>query len=582
MERFEIDFEYPKQSADARITNLKREFRSIQGLSPEQATQQLNAILQKINELERNKPAKDSPRFEKIHRFKAKVIAEKKNQQKKMVSGPPEIDSSKLKFLHEIATGGFGIVYLAELMGTYVAVKVPKNPYQLPPEKKLQFQKEVEMVRNIFHPNVVLVLGACTHPNLVIVFEFMKLSLLELVTQESIYHYSKKTFLERMKILQDIGKGLTWLHHLGYIHRDLKLENILLDDYGTAKIADFGLSIKQDFASTAAKAGNCMYRAPEVYKGLQCTTSSDVYGFGLMSFEIVSGKLWEFKFQGTPTETLDAYAKHILTGNRPDTSIIHSKALVSLMKECWDEEPDHRPQMVKVVQRMQRVVFEESFTAISSLPARKFWLSSFGEVTQVDTKLFMKVLSQFLSEEGDPHQQQEGGKRSKHGELDQNMQWLKIMIASRWSTEDPVTDIHPFISLETFNLVATVFPKFFIKGNIYPELSVVDETYFHGTINRQQAEERLSTKAPGTYLVRIGLTYPFVISCVNEKGLKEHLSISRLAANQFLINADDGPHHFSTIQEVVAFAKQKKYCQDPCSREVLPKEHGLESYKKAL
>eukprot|EP01121_Diplochlamys_sp_Union-15-3_P002373 TRINITY_DN12080_c0_g1_i1.p1 TRINITY_DN12080_c0_g1~~TRINITY_DN12080_c0_g1_i1.p1 ORF type:complete len:371 (+),score=73.66 TRINITY_DN12080_c0_g1_i1:55-1113(+) len=269
-----------------------------------------------------------------------------------LTAGPPEIKESDLAIKrdpngpHFLGQGSFGKVYKGTLGGTGVAVKIPnKKITQLD-----DFITEVRIMRRVFHPNVVMLIGACTNPEeVIIVSELMQMDLEKLLQSPNYHKYS---VAKRVKIAKDIAIGLNWLHGLGIVHRDLKLGNILMDPHGTAKIADFGFSIVKkspaDFFKDQVKPkGNVLYMAPEVMQLKEYNQKADVYSYGLILWEILTGTLWDPPPQYA---TADAYKKFICElGKRPQLTPDIPKKLASIIEKCWSKEASDRPDLKTVI-----------------------------------------------------------------------------------------------------------------------------------------------------------------------------------------------------------------------------------------
>jgi hypothetical protein len=157
--------------------------------------------------------------------------------------GPPEIDPSEVVFdttRDFIGKGVFGSVYKGVCRGQVVAVKVPLQQESLTAEQLKEFRDEVAILRKIYHPNVVLFLGACTQPQrIMIVSQYCPRGNLDqlLKSNERLSHNDK------LRMAKDVALGLSWLHNISKIvHRDLKPANLLLDANLRVKITDFGFA----------------------------------------------------------------------------------------------------------------------------------------------------------------------------------------------------------------------------------------------------------------------------------------------------------------------------------------------------
>ncbi|KAI5080088.1 hypothetical protein GOP47_0005567 [Adiantum capillus-veneris] len=190
-----------------------------------------------------------------------------------------------------IGEGSAGAVYLGNLpSGKLVAVK------RILKEKKVEtFNKEVELLARIRHPNLTALLGYCQAKFVhLLVYEFMSNGDLgkKLLDPSS----RPLTWDQRVKIAIDCAKGLTYLHEFPQgpiIHRDVKPSNILLNEALEAKLSDFGLSKVLEYeashVSTEIK-GTTGYLDPEYLILGQLTEASDVYGFGVVLLQLLSGR----------------------------------------------------------------------------------------------------------------------------------------------------------------------------------------------------------------------------------------------------------------------------------------------------
>ncbi|KAJ4794563.1 Serine/threonine-protein kinase [Rhynchospora pubera] len=195
-------------------------------------------------------------------------------------------------FSEKLGEGGFGTVYKGSFSdSTPIAIKRLKGRVQ---EEK-QFRTEVQTIGIIRHAYLVRLLGFCSEGSRrVLVYEYMSNGSLDshlFVESSSILGWQ-----ERYKIADGIARGLTYLHEECrdcIIHCDIKPENVLLDENFRPKIADFGMAklLGRDFSRVLTTIrGTAGYLAPEWYSGEKITQKADVYSFGMMLFEIISGK----------------------------------------------------------------------------------------------------------------------------------------------------------------------------------------------------------------------------------------------------------------------------------------------------
>ncbi|XP_057774571.1 cysteine-rich receptor-like protein kinase 2 [Salvia miltiorrhiza] len=195
---------------------------------------------------------------------------------------------------NKLGEGGFGTVYKGVLRdGREIAVK---RLFFNNKHRAANFYNEVKMISSVEHKNLVRLLGcSCSGPESLLVYEYLPNKSLD----RFIFDSSRGKALrweKRVQIIVGTAEGLVYLHensNARIIHRDIKASNILLDSRLRAKIADFGLarSFQEDMTHiSTAIAGTLGYMAPEYLAHGQLTEKADVYSFGVLLLEIVTGK----------------------------------------------------------------------------------------------------------------------------------------------------------------------------------------------------------------------------------------------------------------------------------------------------
>ncbi|KAG8099780.1 hypothetical protein GUJ93_ZPchr0013g37526 [Zizania palustris] len=197
---------------------------------------------------------------------------------------------------NKLGHGGFGPVYKGQLRsGLKIAVKrLEASSLQ----GLVEFQNETQLIAKLQHKNLIKLLGCCTQEDQekILVYEYMENKSLDYFIFNNVKG-AELNWSKRLHIIDGIGQGLLYLHNFSQIcvvHRDLKASNILLDSTMNPKISDFGMA--RIFCSNVAESnttrivGTHGYIPPEyAFEGV-CSIKSDVFSFGVLILEIVSGK----------------------------------------------------------------------------------------------------------------------------------------------------------------------------------------------------------------------------------------------------------------------------------------------------
>ncbi|XP_015868531.3 receptor-like serine/threonine-protein kinase SD1-8 [Ziziphus jujuba] len=196
--------------------------------------------------------------------------------------------------LNKIGQGGFGPVYKGKLQGHDIAVK---RLSKYSGQGLVEFKNEVELISKLQHRNLVKLLACCIEgEEKILIYEYLPNKSLD----SFIFDAEKRTLLDwrkRKHIIDGIAQGLLYLHkysRLRIIHRDLKTSNILLDDCMNPKISDFGMAkilFESEFRTkTHRVVGTYGYMSPEYAVHGFYSIKSDVFSFGVILLEIVSGR----------------------------------------------------------------------------------------------------------------------------------------------------------------------------------------------------------------------------------------------------------------------------------------------------
>nr|KAJ0226711.1 hypothetical protein LSAT_V11C100003750 [Lactuca sativa] len=302
-------------------------------------------------------------------------------------------------FKEKLGSGGFGAVYRGVLANrTVVAVKQLEGIEQ----GEKQFRMEVATISSTHHLNLVRLIGFCSEGrHRLLVYEFMKNGSLDnfLFVPEQQLNWES-----RYNIALGTARGITYLHEECrdcIIHCDIKPENILLDESYNSKVSDFGLAKLVNpkdhrYRTLTSVRGTRGYLAPEWLANLPITSKSDVYSYGMVLLEIVSGRRNFEVSDRTNRKKFSVWAYEEFEKGNMD-SVIDPKILthefdmdqirrvIEVSFWCIQEQPSQRPMMGKVVQMLEGV------TEIEKPPAPKVGSAIDGSVAGTSTYMSSSV-----------------------------------------------------------------------------------------------------------------------------------------------------------------------------------------------
>ncbi|CAK8535622.1 unnamed protein product [Lathyrus sativus] len=227
-----------------------------------------------------------------------------------------------------------------------------------------EFENEVSLLSKIRHQNIIKLLGYCIHgESRFLVYEFMESGSLE--TQiHGPTRGSSLTWYIRLRIAIDVARALEYLHENSnppVVHRDLKSSNILLDSDFNAKLSDFGLAVASGVQHKNMKmSGTLGYVAPEYISHGKLTDKSDVYAFGVVLLELLTGRKPMENMSSDQYQSLVSWAMPQLTDrsklpsildpviqNTMDLKHLYQVAAVAVL--CVQAEPSYRPLITDVL-----------------------------------------------------------------------------------------------------------------------------------------------------------------------------------------------------------------------------------------
>ncbi|XP_078319397.1 inactive tyrosine-protein kinase transmembrane receptor ROR1-like isoform X5 [Crassostrea virginica] len=281
-----------------------------------------------------------------------------------------EFPLSSIRFLQELGEGAFGKVYKGEVIGLYgestvskIAIKTLKENAM--PKIKNDFRREVDLMTELRHPNIVCLLGVSMKQEpMCMLFEFMPYGDLHeyLITHSPNSDMSsvddesgKKIILEYPEMLFisiQVAAGMEYLASHHFVHRDLAARNILVGDNLSVKISDFGLSrdiYSSDYYRVQSKSLLPVRWMPlEAILYGKFTTESDVWSYGVVLWEIFSYGLQPY-YGYTNQEVIDVVRSRQILPNPEDCP----PRMYGLMVECWHENPTRRPTFREIHARLR-------------------------------------------------------------------------------------------------------------------------------------------------------------------------------------------------------------------------------------
>jgi len=256
---------------------------------------------------------------------------------------------SHYKVLEKIGEGGMGEVYRAEdtNLSREVAIKVLPEQFTKDLQRLARFEREAKLLASLNHPNIAAIYGLEEADG-------VRFLALELVPGETLQERVAKGPLpveEALEICRQIAEGVEAAHEKGVIHRDLKPANVKVTPEGKVKILDFGLAkafedetpvtdisqsptLTEEMTRAGVILGTAAYMSPEQAKGKSVDKRADVFAFGAVLYELLTGKR---AFEGeTITETIAAVLK-----SEPDWEKLPSDTpwrIQDLLRKCLTKE----------------------------------------------------------------------------------------------------------------------------------------------------------------------------------------------------------------------------------------------------
>jgi serine/threonine-protein kinase len=259
--------------------------------------------------------------------------------------------------LEEFLGGGMAHVYRArdQVLGRTVAVKILTEQSASDSEAKNRFLREAKTAGNIDHDNIIHIYDfGVTDGRPYMVMEFLRGQDL----RRAITNQQTGDLRNRLDIARGLARALSHIHSVGIVHRDIKPENVHIDQHGKVKLMDFGIAKSMDLNLTRPgfTLGTPSYMAPEQVRGQEITPLVDVYAWGLLLYELVTGA------KPIQAKTVNEIFQKILTQELDLTPLLQAGAtpsVVDLVRRCVSKVPSGRPQgFTPVIQELDYIIYE--------------------------------------------------------------------------------------------------------------------------------------------------------------------------------------------------------------------------------
>jgi eukaryotic-like serine/threonine-protein kinase len=268
--------------------------------------------------------------------------------QKPLAPRPSGAKVGKYTLQAVLGQGAYGEVHLGvPPTGPKVAVKILSAAAARNADAVTRFKREADTARRLDHPSIIRILDVgSSRGRHYLIMELMHGGSLRRLLQRPSAPPAKL-----LSVLAEVAAALSYAHAQGVVHRDVKPENVLLTRAGRAKVADFGLARTVDQSSLTTQGrilGTALYMSPEQVHGQRATAASDVYAFGIMLYEAITG---ERPF--TADTQLGYLYQHAEV--EPPHPVIRGRypaALAGLALACLAKEPADRPTMAEVAERL--------------------------------------------------------------------------------------------------------------------------------------------------------------------------------------------------------------------------------------
>jgi tetratricopeptide (TPR) repeat protein/predicted Ser/Thr protein kinase len=330
--------------------------------------------------------------------------------------------------VEEISRGGMGVVYRAVdgKLNRDVAIKVLPADLMANPERRQRFLQEAQLASQLEHPHI----GVIYEVDEVDGVSFIAMQLIRGQKLSDVLEQGSLGTVRVLELATEIAAGMVRAHEKGVVHRDLKPANVMVTEEGHAKIIDFGLAKLIDVLASDGNAdtaqvtdpgvvmGTTSYMSPEQARGTRVDHRTDIFSFGIMLYEMLTGRL---PFHGqSGLETLHAIlhdpAPSLTSLGLPGMPADAGVDLQRILAKCLAKDPDSRYQGMRdlvVDLRAARRRFESGSTTIDAAPAAVPTSGRWKMWAGVATMAVVAVVAGWLLWDRGPHLPTAGGDGSR-------------------------------------------------------------------------------------------------------------------------------------------------------------------------
>ena len=262
----------------------------------------------------------------------------------------------------QLGRGGMAFVYLAiqESFGREVALKILAPDHAQDKEFSERFLREARIISQLVHPNIVTVYDVGVHEG----YHYLSMEYIRgHDLQQACRSLSKHQIINTIR---DVAKALEYAHQKGYVHRDVKPENIMLHDDGRVVLMDFGIARGSDTTLNMTKTGRAIgtpyYMSPEQTKGQPVDHRSDLYSLGVVLYQMLAGYV--------PYDADSAIAVGIKHVSAPIPQLTDSmRFLQPIINTCMSKNPTHRYQHASELIHVLEAIPEDMLAAAEARAA---------------------------------------------------------------------------------------------------------------------------------------------------------------------------------------------------------------------